>query len=59
MVSEFIFLDKLYPAVPYVERGKRVIIGAHPKGGFVVYPNKKNVIIRDLSVCCLILLLAV
>eukprot|EP00108_Taenia_solium_P009057 TsM_000675100 transcript=TsM_000675100 gene=TsM_000675100 len=41
--------NKLYPAVPYVERGKHVIIGAHPKGGFIVYPNKKNVIIRDLT----------
>ncbi|KAL5109971.1 Actin-interacting protein 1 [Taenia crassiceps] len=46
-------LYKLYPAVPYVERGKHVIIGAHPKGGFIVYPNKKNVIIRDLSVIVL------
>lgn len=42
-------LDKLYPAVPFVERGKHVIIGAHPKGDFIVYTNKKNVFIRDLT----------
>ncbi|VDL62544.1 unnamed protein product [Hymenolepis diminuta] len=41
--------NKLYPAVPFVERGKHIIIGAHPKGGFIVYPNKKNVFIRDLT----------
>ncbi|VDD76022.1 unnamed protein product [Mesocestoides corti] len=39
----------MYPAVPFVERGKCVILGAHPKGRFIVYPNKKNVVIRDLS----------
>ncbi|KAM7537988.1 hypothetical protein Aperf_G00000076373 [Anoplocephala perfoliata] len=49
-MTKFIaFLEKLYPAVPFVERGKHVIIGAHPKGGFIIYPNKKNVIIRDLT----------
>ncbi len=43
--------------MPFVERGKRVVLGGHPKGGFIVYANKNNVIIRDLSVIFLFFLM--
>nr|VZI20187.1 unnamed protein product [Spirometra erinaceieuropaei] len=34
--------EALFPAAPFVERAKRVNFGAHPKGRYILYGNKKN-----------------
>lgn len=39
-------IDKIFPCLPRVERGKPLVLGSHPKGGYLLYTNGNSVIIR-------------